>query len=71
MKKFTVRICYSGYCTYSIEAENEDDAWKQANLREIDPEDKEVLYDLLDSLERWKDADMIEKEEENGDDEEE
>ena len=62
MKTFTIHKCYSGYCTYSIEAENEDEAWEQASSLEFDPKDTELLISLLNSLERWKEADMIEEE---------
>jgi len=50
-KLFEVKIFYSGYCTYEIEAENENEAIiKSRNLPMNNNE-------LLSNLENWKEAD--------------
>ena len=52
-KKFEVKIYYSGFCTYQIEAKNEADAITKARNRQIDN------IELLSNLENWKDADTV------------
>ena len=52
--KFTVRRYYSGFCTDTIEAENEDDAIEKARELPIDE------GEILSTLEDWKDADDVE-----------
>ena len=52
-KKFEVKIYYSGFCTYQIEAKNEADAITKARNRQID------TIELLSNLENWKDADTV------------
>jgi len=51
MKKFEVQIYYSGFCTYEIDAENNEQAIEKARQLEI----KES--ELLSNLENWKEAD--------------
>lgn len=53
-KKYEVKIYYSGFCTYEVEAADESDAITKARTRQID-NDK-----LLSNLESWDDADSAE-----------
>ena len=53
-KKFEVKIYYSGFCTYQIEAKNEAEAITKARNRQIDS------IELLSNLENWKEADTVE-----------
>jgi hypothetical protein len=55
MKKYEVQIFYSGFCSYIIEAENEDEAVEKGRSIPIDPND------FLPTLENWKDADTVEE----------
>ena len=50
-KKFEVQIYYSGFCTYEVEAENEEQSIEQARHLEI------KKNELLSNLENWKEAD--------------
>lgn len=52
--KFIIRKFYSGYCTYNIEADNENKAW---NLVKQLPIDYEQIHD---TLEPWEECDEIE-----------
>ena len=54
--KFTVTRYYSGFCTDTIEAENEYDAVEKARKLPIDENE------ILSTLEDWKDADQVERE---------
>ena len=49
-----VRRFYSGYCTYEVEAENEDAAYNVAMGLPIDE------GEILSTLEDWRHADEIE-----------
>ena len=51
MKKYKVKIYYSGFCTYEIEAENEEQAIILAQNLEINKDE------ILSNLENWKEAD--------------
>jgi hypothetical protein len=53
-KKFEVKIYYSCFCTYQIEAKNEAEAITKARNRQIDS------IELLSNLENWKEADTVE-----------
>ena len=59
--KYLVRRYYSGYCTYEVEAENEDAAYDIAINLPIDENE------ILSTLEDWKFADDIEVIEDNED----
>jgi hypothetical protein len=51
--KFIIWKYYSGFCTYEIEADNEDEAREKVKELPID-------YDeVISTLEPWKDADEI------------
>ena len=51
MKKYEVKIYYSGFCTYEIDAENEEQAITKARNLEIN------RNEILSNLESWKEAD--------------
>ena len=52
--KFVVRKYYSGYCSYEIEASNEDQAYEMVNKTPIN-------YDeVLETLEDWEECNEIE-----------
>jgi len=51
MKKFEVKIYYSGFCSYEIEAENEEDAILQARKLAINQNE------ILSNFENWEEAD--------------
>ena len=53
-KKFEVKIYYSCFCAYKIEAKNEAEAIIRARNRQIDS------IELLSNLENWKEADTAE-----------
>ncbi|NVL89535.1 MAG: hypothetical protein HWN69_00875 [Desulfobacterales bacterium] len=53
-KKFEVKIYYSCFCTYQIEAKNEAEAIIGGRNRQIDS------IELLSNLENWKEADTAE-----------
>lgn len=50
-KKFEVKNYYSGFCTFEVEAENQDEAILKARNIEIDKNE------ILSNLENWKEAD--------------
>jgi hypothetical protein len=52
--KFIVRRYYSGYCSYEIEAENEDEAYEKAINLPIDESE------VLSTLEEWRECDQVE-----------
>lgn len=52
--EFIVRRYFSGYCSYEIEAENEDEAYSKAINLPIDE------GEILSTLEDWKECDQIE-----------
>ncbi|TQR61572.1 hypothetical protein [Campylobacter troglodytis] len=54
MKKFKVRIFYSSFCSYEVEAENEDEAVLKARNLEIDQNE------IMLQLEPFKEADEAE-----------
>ncbi len=59
-KKFEVKIYYTGFCVYSIEAQDEADAIIKARNLPINQNE------ILSNLENWEDADTaleIKKEE--------
>lgn len=51
MKKYEVKIYYSSFCTYEIDAKNEEQAIKKARNLEIN------RNEILSNLENWKEAD--------------
>ena len=57
--KYLVRIYYSGYCTYEVEAENEGAAYNIARNLPIDENE------MLSTLEEWRFADDIKVIEDN------
>ena len=54
-KHFEVKIYYSGYCTYEVEAENEVEAIINARNLPINKSE------ILSNLENWKEADIAEE----------
>lgn len=54
-KKFEVRIYYTGFCTYQVEAEDKNVAIKKARKLKINNEE------IIDNLENWKEADTVEE----------
>ena len=59
--KFLVRRYYSGFCTYEVEAEDEDAAYDIAINLPIDE------GEILSTLEGWRHADEVEVIEDNED----
>lgn len=59
-KNFEVRIYYTGFCTYLVEAETEDDAIKKARRLPIDEDE------IVGNLENWEEADTVEEMEKYG-----
>ncbi len=57
--KFLVRKYYSGYCTYEIEADNEESAYDLSNDYPMDVEE------IMSTLEQWTDSDEVERIEED------
>ncbi len=55
-KKFEVKIYYSSFCTYTIEAKDEEDAILKA--RNMPVKNNEILC----NLENWKEADTVQNE---------
>ena len=53
-KKYEVKIYYSGFCTYEIEAGDESDAITKARTLQVDSDE------LQSNLESWDDADSAE-----------
>jgi hypothetical protein len=53
-KKYEVKIYYSGFCTYEIEAEDESDAITKARTRQVDS------GEIVSNLENWEEADSAE-----------
>jgi hypothetical protein len=51
VKKFEVRIYYSGFCTYEVEAKNEEESIEKGRMLEINKNE------LWTNLENWKEAD--------------
>ncbi len=51
MKKYEVKIYYSGFCSYEIDAENVEQAITKARNIEIN------RNEILSNLENWKEAD--------------
>ena len=54
-KNFEVKIYYTGFCTYEIEAENEGEAIIKARNLPIDNNE------ILSNLENWAEADIAEE----------
>ena len=54
MKKFKVRIFYSSFCSYEVEAENEDEAVLKARALKINNDE------IMANLEPFKEADEAE-----------
>jgi len=52
--EFTVRRYFSGYCSYDIEAENEDEAYARAISLPIEEDE------VLSTLEAWRECDQVE-----------
>jgi len=51
--KFIVRKFYSGYCTYEVQADNEDEAYEKTKELKIDERE------IIETLEEWKECDEI------------
>ena len=51
-KKFEVQIYYTGYCTYLINAESEDEAILKARKEKI------KVKEVCSNFENWEDADV-------------
>jgi len=52
--KFLVRRFFSGFCTFEIEAENEEKAYEISQKLSINEDE------ILDTLEEWREADELE-----------
>jgi hypothetical protein len=65
MKKYNVKIYFSGYVPREVEASNEERAILTA--RELINEKQKIdsLYDMIEELEPWGDADTAEEIEDN------
>ncbi|MEW5798398.1 MAG: hypothetical protein AB1728_05275 [Bacteroidota bacterium] len=50
-KKFVVKIYYSGYCTYEVDADNEENAIGKGRMIDIN------RNELFTNLENWEEAD--------------
>jgi hypothetical protein len=59
MPRYVVNVCYSGYVSVEVDAENEDEAVRKA---EADTSPAEI-----NNLERWPEADMVEELDADGD----
>ena len=57
--KYMVRRFYSGYCTYTVEAENGDKAYELSQKLPINDDE------ILETLEEWSDCDEVEPIEED------
>ena len=55
MKKFEVKIYYSSFCSYEVDAKNSNEAIGKARVLKINQNE------FLTNLENWKDADTVEK----------
>lgn len=55
IRKFDVKIYYSGFCSYQIKASDENEAIEKARIMGIN--EKEIMS----NLENWKEADTAEK----------
>ena len=55
MKKFEVKIYYSSFCSYEVDAKNSNEAIKKARELKIDKNE------LLSNLENWEEADTVEE----------
>ncbi|MBI4811502.1 MAG: hypothetical protein HY800_08735 [Ignavibacteriales bacterium] len=51
LTKFEVKIYYSGFCTYEVEAKNEDEAILEARKLSINKKE------ISSNLQNWNDAD--------------
>jgi hypothetical protein len=61
MKKFTLRSYYSGFCTRTVQAEDECAAWKLVRAMDFDTN---ATNEILSNLDPWHDADEVTEEEE-------
>ena len=52
-KKFEIKIYYTGFCTYEIEAQNEAEAILKARKRPINRKE------IITNLENWEEADTV------------
>jgi len=59
MPRYVVNVCYSGYVSVEVDAENGDEAVRKA---EADTSPAEIS-----NLERWPEADMVEELDTDGD----
>jgi hypothetical protein len=50
-KKFEVKIYYSSFCTYEVEAENEAGAILKARDLTV------IKHEIISNIENWKEAD--------------
>jgi len=55
MKEFNVNIYYSGFCSYTVKAEDETSAIIKARQMKINENE------ILSTLEEWKEADTAEE----------
>ena len=55
MKKYEVKIYYSGFCSYVIEAESSELAIEKGRNMEIN------TNQILTNLENWEEADTVEE----------
>ena len=51
--KFIVRKYFSGFCSYEVDAEDEESAYEKTNGLPIDENE------VINSLEAWKDCDEV------------
>lgn len=52
--KYLIKKYFSGYCTYEVDAENEDKAYELVRGLPID------YYEVSSTLEKWEECDEIE-----------
>lgn len=57
--RYTIRKYFSGFCTYEVEANNEEIALQIANNSPLD------YHEICSNLEEWKECDEIEPNENN------
>jgi len=55
MKKYLVRLCYSGYAEFKVEADSMVEAHIKAEQKDIE----NGMGENLDHSERWEEADIV------------
>ncbi|MDO4880791.1 MAG: hypothetical protein Q3983_05880 [Capnocytophaga sp.] len=54
-KKYIVNIYYSTFCSYEIEADNEEEAYEKAKEQSVNKEE------IISNIEEWNEANTIEE----------